>query len=92
MKSMILSTILFSTLALTSCSDDGFVGDPDKNWSETTEFFNPTEENGYSTYWKPAIGRVGDPMPFYDKKEGNFKVLYLQEFDNNDAWCFHPIY
>ena len=40
----------------------------------------------------PAIGRVGDPMPFYDKKAGDFKVLYLQEFDNNMSHRFHPIW
>ena len=85
MKSMILSTIMVAALAMTACSDDNFAGDPEKDWSATTEYFTPTEEGGYATYWKPAIGRVGDPMPFYDKKAGDFKVLYLQEFDNNDA-------
>ena len=92
MKSMILSTIMLAAFTMSACSDDSFAGDPAKDWSATTECFTPTEENGYSTYWKPAIGRVGDPMPFYDKKAGDFKVLYLQEFDNNDAWCYHPIY
>ena len=89
---MIISTIMIAALTLTACSDDSFAGDPAKDWSATTECFTPTEESGYNTYWKPAIGRVGDPMPFYDKKAGDFKVLYLQEFDNNDAWCYHPIY
>ena len=40
----------------------------------------------------PSVGRVGDPMPFYDKKAGNFKVFYLQEFDNNMSHRFHPIW
>ena len=31
-------------------------------------------------------------MPFYDKKTGNYKVLYLQEFDNNMSHRFHPIW
>ena len=89
---MILSTLVLSALSLTACSDDHFAGDPEKDWTVTTEYFTPTEEAGYTTYWKPAIGRVGDPMPFYDTKAGEFKVLYLQEFDNNDRWCYHPIY
>ena len=83
---------MLSALSLAACSEDHYAGDPAKEWSATTESFNSTEEAGYNTYWKPAVGRVGDPMPFYDAKAGEFKVLYLQEFDNNDRWCYHPIY
>lgn len=89
---MIFSTLMLSALALTACSDESFVGDDPKDWAGTTNVFIPTEGAGYDTYYKPAIGRVGDPMPFYDQKAQEFKVLYLQEFDNNDAWCFHPFY
>src|SRR3712207_5730421 len=31
-------------------------------------------------------------MPFYDQKSGEFKVLYLQEYDNNPAYNYHPIW
>lgn len=79
-------------MMVTSCSDDDFAGDTPKDWTGTTELFTPTDEAGFSTYYKPSIGRVGDPMPFYDEKAGEFKVLYLQEFDNNNAWCYHPIW
>lgn len=89
---MIISSLMLSALALAACSDDHFAGDPVQDWSATTTFCTPTEESGYATYWKPSVGRVGDPMPFYDAKAGDFKVLYLQEFDNNNAWCYHPIY
>ena len=93
MKKMIYSlTIALSALAVTACSEDTYKGDPEKNWAETTEFFNSTEEAGYSTYYKPALGRVGDPMPFYDEKAGDFKILYLQDFDNNKLFCYHPIW
>lgn len=30
-------------------------------------------------------------MPFYDQKAGEFKVLYLQEYDNNGP-CYHPFW
>ncbi len=30
-------------------------------------------------------------MPFYDQKAGEYKVLYLQEYDNNGA-CYHPFW
>ena len=91
---MIYSAIalILSASALTACSsDDGVTGDPARNWAGTTTAFTPTDEQGFGTYYMPAIGRVGDPMPFYDKKAGDFKVLYLQEFDNNMSHRFHPI-
>ena len=83
--------LMLSAPVLTACSDDNFSGDPDKNWNETTEFFQPTYPNGTLTYYNPTIGRCGDPMPFYDQKAKEFKVLYLQEYDQNSA-CFHPIW
>lgn len=83
---------MLSAIALTACSDDTFSGDAPKDWAGTTDFFNPVEESAYSTYYKPTIGRVGDPMPFYDQKAGEFKILYLQEFANNDPSCYHPFY
>ena len=80
------------TAAMTSCSDDTFGPDPDRNWDGTTEFFNSTDDAGFQTFFTPAIGRVGDPMPFYDQNTGEFKVLYLQEYDNNATWNYHPFW
>jgi beta-fructofuranosidase len=77
--------------ALVSCSDDDFGPDPSKDWAGTTTFFAPTDDAGFNTYYSPAIGRCGDPMPFYDQKAQEFKVLYLQEYDNNGA-CYHPFW
>ena len=79
---------LAATLA---CSKENY-GDAPKAWDETGEYFASADEKGFSTYYTPAIGRVGDPMPFYDSKAGEFKVLYLQEFDNNATYNFHPIW
>ena len=59
----------------TSCSDDEFSGDPAKDWAGTTTFFASTDAQGFGTYYMPSVGRVGDPMPFYDQKAGDFKVL-----------------
>lgn len=94
MKTTIYSVfaIMLSASGLMACSDDDFGPDPAKNWAETTTFFAPTDDAGFNTYFMPAIGRVGDPMPFYDKKAGEFKVLYLQEFTNNLSHRFHPIW
>lgn len=83
---------MLSGIALTACSDDTFGPDPEKNWTGTTNAVVSSDEQGFSTYFTPAIGRVGDPMPFYDKKAGNFKVMYLQEYEKNPSFRFHPIW
>ena len=75
---------------LSSCSEDNY-GDEPKDWASTTTAFASTDEAAFLTYYKPAVGRVGDPMPFYDPKAGEFKVMYLQEYDNNGA-CYHPFW
>ena len=94
MKTMIYSVfaLMLSAPMLTACSDDDISGDPAKDWNGTTTSFASTDAQGFNTYYMPAIGRVGDPMPFYDQKAGDFKVLYLQEFDNNMDKRFHPIW
>jgi len=78
--------------ALISCSSDDVVGDAPRNWEGTTGRYesNAENENGFGTFFTPRFGRVGDTMPFYDKKTGEFKVLYLQEFANNADKRFHP--
>ena len=75
--------------AMTSCSDDTYGPDPAKDWADTTHYLESTDQAGFHTYYNPTLGRCGDPMPFYDQKAGDFKVLYLQEYDNNGA-CYHP--
>lgn len=83
---------MLSALVLTACSAEKFEGDAPKDWDGNLMLFAPTEDASFSTYYMPEIGRVGDPMPFYDQKAGEFKVLYLQEFNNNDPYCYHPFY
>ena len=78
--------------ATTSCSNDEVTGDPARDWAGTSTFFTSTDDQGFQTFYTPAVGRVGDPMPFYDKKAGDFKVLYLQEYTNNQSYRYHPIW
>ena len=94
MKTMIYSVfaLMLSASVLTACSDEKFSGDPAKDWNGTATFFASTDAQGFGTYYTPSVGRVGDPMPFYDQKAGDFKVLYLQEFTNNMPYRFHPIW
>ena len=80
----IISNILFAGLvscgiaAATSCSKDEYGPDPERNWAASDTLFTSADERGFQTYYNPAIGRCGDPMPFFDQKAGEFKVLYLQ--------------
>ena len=92
MKTMISSIILASclTLPLASCSDEDAVLEQ-KDWS-TTSYFSSTDETAQGTYYKPAVGYVGDPMPFYDPVAGDFKIMYLQDFRPNPAGTYHPIW
>src|SRR3712207_2934105 len=94
MKTFIHSSIvvMLSAISLTACSENNFGPDAEKDWSGTSSFFNATDEKGFDTYYQPEVGRCGDPMPFYDQKSGEFKVLYLQEYDNNPAYNYHPIW
>lgn len=93
MKTMIyFSAVILSGFALCACNDDDIVGDPAIDWSASTHLINPVDEQGFSTYYTPAIGTVGDPMPFFDPTTNSFKILYLQEYSNNDPFCYHPIW
>ena len=92
MKTMINSIILASCLALplASCSDSDAAPEQ-KDWSTTT-YFNSSDAAAQDTYYQPAVGYVGDPMPFFDPVAGDFKVLYLQDFRPNPEGTYHPIW
>lgn len=92
MKTMISSIILASCLALplASCGDSD-VAPEQKDWSTTTYFYS-ADAAMQDTYYKPTVGYVGDPMPFFDPVAGDFKVLYLQDFRPNPEGTYHPIW
>lgn len=83
--------MLLSALALTACSDDNY-GDPARDLDGTTYFIPVHDENGFQTFYMPQVGTVGDPMPFYDPKAGDFKIMYLQEFPSimKTPGRYHP--
>lgn len=90
MKTMIYSLALAAFVSLASCNND----DPvltQKDWQGTATYFASTDEQ-FTTYYRPAVGYVGDPMPFYDPVEQSFKILYLQDFRPNPADTYHPIW
>ena len=55
------------------------------------ELSDPTAWKSAHVYYQPEKGRCGDPVPFYDQKTSEFKVLYLQEWDINGP-CYHPLW
>ena len=81
MKTMIYSLALAALVSLGSCNDD----DPiltQKDWDGTATYFSSTDEQ-FTTYYRPYVGYVGDPMPFYDPVEQNFKILYFYYYLKN---------
>ena len=63
-----------------------------KDWDANAEYFASPDLNSFDVYFKPQVGFVGDPMPFYDEKDQQFKIFYLQDFRPNPVACYHPIY
>ncbi len=90
MKPMIFATLMAAAMAMTACSSDNETVET-KDWSTTT-YFASTDAQEQETYYKPSVGYVGDPMPFYDPKAGDFKILYLQDYRPNQAGTYHPIW
>ena len=79
------------TSALSACSGTEEPVITQKDWN-TTEYFNPTDEPSPTTFYKPSVGYVGDPMPFYDPVAENFKVMYRQEYRPNQPGTYHPFW
>ncbi len=84
--------VALASLATTSCSDSDSpaVGNIDLDSSST--FYNAPDQASANIYYKPAVGYVGDPMPFYDPVAGDFKILYLQDYRPNQPLTYHPIW
>lgn len=94
MKAKLYSLAFAATLwaSLQACSSDDAPVTTEKDWNGTTTYFESTDENTFGTYYKPYVGYVGDPMPFYDPQDGDFKVMYLQNYLANDETRYHPIW
>lgn len=93
MKTMIhtLAYTALLSIALSSCNDDNAPILTQKDWDNTATYFKPTDENMFGTYYKPQLGYVGDPMPFYDPQASDFKIMYLQEYRPNQT-TYHPFW
>ena len=93
MKNNILTIgyCMLAMCAFAACSDEDYQL-THKDFDGTTTYFATEDEAGFATYYTPAVGFAGDPMPFYDPVAKNFKVLYLQDFRPNHPVNYHPIW
>lgn len=86
-----LGLIASVAAALASCIDNEPVL-TNRNLEGTDTYFASTDNQKQDIYYKPYVGYVGDPMPFYDPVDGDFKVMYLQDYRPNQAVTYHPIW
>lgn len=96
MKRTLFTITAATTLALMAmgCSDDN-ISPADQfpeGFTTGTTYFDSGESSKSDLYYKPAIGYVGDPMPFYDAKEKTFKILYLHDMRDGNSTVYHPVY
>lgn len=96
MKRTLFAITLTASIAFTAtgCSDNDTAA-PDTfpdNFATGTTYFNAGEADRADLYYKPAIGYVGDPMPYYDTNEKNFKILYLEDLRDGNSTIYHPVY
>ena len=76
---MILHIAITTLLAsMSACSDEMDPVLTQRDWDGTATYFQSADEHGFSMYYKPQVGFIGDPMPFYDPVAKDFKVMYLQ--------------
>lgn len=86
-----LPVVAAIVLGTAACSSD----DPvltDRNLAQSELYLDTDEGMSQKIYYKPYVGYVGDPMPFYDPVAGDFKIMYLQDYRPNQALTYHPIW
>src|SRR3970040_1993127 len=72
-----------------NCSKDDKPGDPTVVTNAPPCQSVNELDRAYTTFFKPAIGWVGDPIPFYEN--GVFHIFYLHDA-RNSLPTFHPWY
>ncbi len=86
-----LPVLAAALLPMAACSEDSPVL-TDKDLDNTEVYLDTDEGMSQHIYYKPYVGYVGDPMPFYDPAAKDFKVMYLQDYRPNQAVTYHPIW
>ena len=91
MNKILIGMLALCSLSMAACSDDDMPA-PTGQRLEGDKYFAATEEQKQDIFYKPYVGYVGDPMPFWDPQSGEFKILYLQDFRPNQPVTYHPIW
>ena len=84
--------ILTALCAIAFAACEQQIPQEQKDWDNTTKQYASVDEKVSETYYKPYSGFIGDPMPFFDPVNKDFKVLYLQEYRPNMAGTYHPFW
>lgn len=89
MKKYIYALSLFTAVNLWACGNDNpsTPGSVEEIVDRTTDFHSANEKGAYTTWYKPANGWVGDPIPYYDN--GKFYIFYLQDWRSGFPFL-HP--
>ena len=90
MRKIFLSILTLNMLWLTACGEekkDAPGIDTGQTVDKTTGCKSPVETGAYTTFYKPAIGWFGDPIPFSDN--GKFYIFDLQDWRSNFPYL-HP--
>ncbi len=87
----LLFAILCVGATFTACEKDEDASSTDFVVDETLDLWSVSDAGEYTTFYKPKIGWVGDPMPFYNEADQTFYLFYLQDWRDGRK-CDHPIY
>lgn len=89
MKKYIYAVSFFMAFSLWACgnNDTPSVEGDDEEVDQTTDCRPGNDKGAYSTWFKPANGWVGDPIPYYDN--GKFYIFYLQDWRSGFPFL-HP--
>lgn len=79
-------------LSLVSCSGKYDIVYTDRDLDGTATYFASSDQQMFATYYKPYVGYVADPMPFYDPVAKDYKVMYLQDYRPNQEGTYHPLW
>ena len=65
-----IATLAVALIALPACGDEEPVL-THRDWEGTDTYYASTDAQKQDIYYKPYVGYVGDPMPFYDPVVGD---------------------
>lgn len=91
-KMLTFLTTVSLLMTVSSCSEKDGPVITDRDLDNTATFFESSDEQKSSTYYKPYVGYVADPMPFYDPVAKDYKIMYLQDYRPNQVGTYHPIW